>query len=364
MANERHGRYLGDRYSMSLFGKKDGKTEHHWVEESLSAYLDGELSSQEREAVEHHLARCQDCRWNLKTLRQTVRWTKDLPTVPIPRVFTIPAPAQPARARQRSWSLGLLQGATALVALLLVFVVAGDFMLSGVMPASMPQPQIMKEQVVMETAAVQVEITREVELQAAAPAAPEAEVVVEEAAVAEATSSPEPRGMAVTEPPPAEPSATVVPTPTPEASGMAVPGFETPAEKAADRSTGEQATGLPTEGIPPGMGGGPTEVPLAVASPLTLTQAYSVEDTVEPPAIAPLPTVAPEPAVGAQPTIVADVRQYTVPGEEDQSEARGGGTVRQPLLTGYQIAEVALGMIFILLATATVVVMIRRYRAR
>jgi anti-sigma factor RsiW len=43
---------------MSLFRKNDSKTEHQWVEERLSAYLDGELSSRERDAVEHHLARC------------------------------------------------------------------------------------------------------------------------------------------------------------------------------------------------------------------------------------------------------------------------------------------------------------------
>lgn len=126
---------------MNWFRKQKKETEHRHFEEQLSAYLDGELLPREREAVERHLAGCPSCRWNLKTLRQTVQWTSELPMVRVPRSFAIPIPAQPAPAARRWRSVPLLQGATALVALLLFFVVAGDVMLTGFGPIAMPRPE-------------------------------------------------------------------------------------------------------------------------------------------------------------------------------------------------------------------------------
>ena len=86
---------------MSRFGKPDGTTKHEYYEERLSAYLDGELAPGERETVERHLTTCQACQWDLDTLQTTVQWMGELPTVPLPRVFTIPAPAQPERTPWR-----------------------------------------------------------------------------------------------------------------------------------------------------------------------------------------------------------------------------------------------------------------------
>ncbi|HFD39179.1 MAG TPA: hypothetical protein ENJ31_04940 [Anaerolineae bacterium] len=122
---------------------KRGETkEHRYVETRLSAYLDDELSPQERERVDRHLAVCADCRWNLDTLRRTVQWTRELPSVPVPRVFTLPASVQPARQRRRGWGLApVLQGATALVALMLILVVAGDALLFSSLQGAAPMPQ-------------------------------------------------------------------------------------------------------------------------------------------------------------------------------------------------------------------------------
>ncbi len=121
--------------------RRQKEPEHRYFEEQLSAYLDGELLPREREAAERHLAECPSCRWNLKTLRQTVQWTSELPMVRVPRSFAIPVPARPAPAARRWRSVPVLQGATALVALLLFFVVAGDVMLSGFGPVAMPRPE-------------------------------------------------------------------------------------------------------------------------------------------------------------------------------------------------------------------------------
>ena len=56
---------------MSRFGKPENITEHHYFEQRLSAYLDGELLPQERDAVKHHLATCQACQWDIDTLAKT-----------------------------------------------------------------------------------------------------------------------------------------------------------------------------------------------------------------------------------------------------------------------------------------------------
>jgi anti-sigma factor RsiW len=47
------------------------------AEEYLSAYLDGELSEEEREAVHNHLTICPDCERILADLAAVSAWTKD-----------------------------------------------------------------------------------------------------------------------------------------------------------------------------------------------------------------------------------------------------------------------------------------------
>jgi len=107
------------------------RSEHEWVEESLSAYIDGELSAKETARVEEHLRECQACTENLATLRQTVALLRELPTLAPPRSFTVrPAPVRlQARAAAPAWGYGLLKGATALAALLLVLLIGGDLAL-------------------------------------------------------------------------------------------------------------------------------------------------------------------------------------------------------------------------------------------
>ncbi len=133
---------------MSWFGKRNDRTEHQYVEEQLSAYLDDELSSRERRRVERHLATCRRCQWSLETLRKTVHWTMEMPTVPVPRNFTVPVrPAVVPRAQrtrrtertERRWVAPLLQGATAVAAVLFLFSVLGEFLLSGLLPGARNQ---------------------------------------------------------------------------------------------------------------------------------------------------------------------------------------------------------------------------------
>ena len=113
------------------FLRKMGRSEHELVEESLSAYIDGELLAGEKARVEKHLEECGACSENLATLRQTVAMLRELPTVPAPMSFALrPAPVWPrARVTAPAWGYGLLKGATALAALLLVLLIGGDLTL-------------------------------------------------------------------------------------------------------------------------------------------------------------------------------------------------------------------------------------------
>ncbi|MGC9333957.1 MAG: anti-sigma factor family protein, partial [Anaerolineae bacterium] len=163
---------------MSWFGKRDKTTRHSYFEEKLSAYIDGELTPREQEGVKHHLATCPTCRWDLSTLEQTVQQVSELPTVQVPRAFTIPASAEPVRPTRRRWTLlPALQGATALVALLLVFAVAGDVMLTGFGASSHSElPTVHDGAAVVETTVIEKAVVeREVEVTVVAEQSSEAE---------------------------------------------------------------------------------------------------------------------------------------------------------------------------------------------
>lgn len=330
---------------MSRFGKPENTTEHHYYEQRLSAYLDGELLPQERDAVERHLTTCQTCQWDIETLTKTVQWTRELPTVPVPRVFTIQVPAAPQRAAQQRWRLvPALQAATALVAFLLFFTVAGDFMLGGFQMGRAPQPMLLEQQ-----ALDAVEATQAPE-EPAREALPSLAVVVEtvvvekevetevqaEKVVAEATLAPMPTEASV--------AAAAEEAEAPVAEGIGgVEGDEPmPAEAPGERGTGEaQAEELPLSAtLPPtgdletasGAGGEP--------EPMMLT----------------VPTDAP-----AQPTELAAAQEARPVEAGDWTRARA---VRQPGVFWLRIAEFALAVVLVLLATMTFAFMVQRRRSR
>ncbi|TAH49848.1 MAG: hypothetical protein EYC68_16265 [Chloroflexota bacterium] len=95
-----------------------------YVEERLSAYLDGTLSDKERKLVEAHLALSEHARASLESLRYTVTLLKQTPPPPLPRQFTLPvttrAPAQSAPG-WLVWGLrGVAVAATAAFVVLLL----------------------------------------------------------------------------------------------------------------------------------------------------------------------------------------------------------------------------------------------------
>jgi anti-sigma factor RsiW len=368
---------------MTWVRKRDEKTEHGYVEERLSAYLDGELTQQEQSIVERHLARCQDCRWNLDTLRQTVQWVQELPSVPVPRVFTIPVPAEPARAPRRRWGVPLLQGATALVALMLVFVVAGDFILTGpwsglplaapgaseAAPTGAAAPDVAR-QVVVETLEVEATVLVEMEVETVV----EGVAVEEEAPVAAVLESPAPEAEVAESPPP---GAAESPAPTAEPSLIAerileakatleAPAGESPtivevqtaAAKAEEEQTATPApepTAIPTQTSTPPPLPTPTAIPTVTPSP---AQPLAAEEPTEV-AIAPPE----EPPAGDQEGVRATDWVEPTPAAVG-GEAGAARPPRDPRIVWFGVTEISLAGVLVLLATVTIVVMIRQRRTR
>jgi anti-sigma factor RsiW len=326
---------------MGWFRKRDEKTKHQYFEERLSAYLDGELSPRERDAVDGHLATCQDCQWNLVTLKQTVQWTRELPTVSVPRVFTVPVPAQPVPKRRWRWTVPALQAATALVAVLLFAVVAGDFLVTGPMEVFAPPPGAVSQEAPadMVAATAPLEEPRAVEQEKAVT------TVVAEAEAVEKVA--------------------VAPSPQPEAE-LPAEGLHAEAEAAPPDVAREGGVGIQSSGTPVGetkeAGAAVESVSPAPSAPEpTMTEAAEYSVTPTPLPTEPPPTVTPTVA----PTIVAEVQEPGAPepwvGEQDSAPPETG---RDRRTLWFGVAEIALGALLALLVVTTAFVMIRQRRAR
>lgn len=106
----------------------------------LSAYIDDEVSAEERTLVESHLVTCETCQVELDALRWTATLFHQLPDVPLPRNFYVTEamleePASAAKKGWIEWLQSLFNGwqplpigmGAAFVALLLFMVVVQPF---------------------------------------------------------------------------------------------------------------------------------------------------------------------------------------------------------------------------------------------
>jgi hypothetical protein len=373
---------------MNRVRKTNVRTDHQFVEERLSAYLDGELSPQDRTAVERHLTSCPACQWQAKTLRQTVEWTRTLPTVPVPRVFTIPPFSEPVPApRMRRSFVPLLQGATALIAMLLFVVIAGDAMLTGFSPAA-PRPAA-----VMEASPSLVEVTEEVAMMVEAPAAPA------EAEAAAAKSAPEAEVPAAPQEVAATEIAAELPLAAPEAAALEAAAAATPAAAVSEAA----AEATPEVGVAGtmGLGGGPeaptaTEesetppalkleegpdapagtdqveaagegAPVVTATP-TMTQPLALADSAQPSLGAPPSPPSVEPSQVVVSTAVVAVQEAApaaaAPAPPAPQTTESETLLRRPPTILLRAFELSLGLALLLMATLTVVAMIQQRRSR
>jgi hypothetical protein len=316
---------------MSLLRKKDG-TEHQYVEERLSAYLDGELSSQDREAVDRHLAICRHCQWNLETLRQTVQWTRALPTVTVPRTFMIPIQAKTIPEPRWRWGMPLLQGATAMVAVLFFLAVAGNAYFTRPTQVSQP-PAAVAVEMTREEGQV-VALTVEVEMLPAAEPSIAVEKAVSEEVAAAAPEAPAPGGQ-IAEAPEEMPLAASAA----EAGATDAGAFE--AQEAPVEAATSKAEDQPVQGETQADTGleKPTANMQTTATPIP--QARSEAAPTE---------VAKAVAGGAEPALA-------------EAEQAPSGAAQEPMFAWLGAVGIALGVAFVLLGTVTIFLMVRRIRA-
>ncbi len=62
---------------------------HSVDEELVAAYIDGDVTTEERRRVEAAMATDEQVAWEVNTMRQTVELLQDLPAVPLPRSFVL-----------------------------------------------------------------------------------------------------------------------------------------------------------------------------------------------------------------------------------------------------------------------------------
>lgn len=163
------------------------RLDHRFTQKNLSAYLDGQLTGREKERVERHLTECTRCQKDLATLRSTVELLHAVPSVPLPRSFTLPSSVEEERERYRFWrrTHRALRTTAALVSLLLVLLLSGDLAISqGLFSLRTTQEAPQKVEIAVEMPeAPQVEEERVPSLPPT-PSRDEAEAAAEEEAAA------------------------------------------------------------------------------------------------------------------------------------------------------------------------------------
>ncbi|GEM_PF-5093243 len=238
----------------------------------LSAYLDGEVTPQERLQIERAAAQDADTAWRLASLQQTVALVKALPRVSLPRSFTLSeadvAPPRAAAPAFAPWWRALfdpilLRNATAMTAVLFLALLVGDLAPRLISPAAAPAARLFKETVVVEEYTTPTHPA--VMAQAMAPQpTPTWEVTPAAAVGAPAPTSGETREAAMPAPTPTSeiPPAAAMPTPTTTPSAvLSSPG-----------SSGEAEATPPLPEAPPAAASGPlvTTVPAVTAPALEL----------------------------------------------------------------------------------------------
>lgn len=283
---------------------KRGEKNSERRQEALSAYLDGELSAREQTRIEQELAQDATLRVELAELRRTVQMVRSLPTLPVPRSFTLD-PAIYGRTKPRRVRLyPIVRAATVLAMALFVFMTAGSFLFQ---PASAPA-----EDVAMLEVAVTQEVEKEVVVETVEVAPEEAlEMAAEPAEGEVATEAP------MLAAPVEEAAETVVEV---EEEEVVV---EAESADAAEEET-PAAAALPPDVVPSATPAAPPEVGVSAGEP-----SPSVEPSPTPePTTAPVARMAEESVEAPSPEVATAVEEpveaplpeetYAEPAEETQ----------------------------------------------
>ena len=262
------------------------RLDHRLAQANLSAYLDGEVTGDQKRRLERHLAICPGCREELASLRDTVMLLQQAPLRSVPRSFALPMELQAEQARNRRWNLtySYLRGATVVATFLLVLLVSGDALIGmGAIPIPDAAPRLPKavavERVPEAPPVVEAVIEREV-----AATAPPTKVVTEK----EGAPTPAPEGPRV-ELVQGQPSPAALASPSPVAEADLARGGGAPPDAAAVLGASPSIPRLEDTGL---AAIAPSEKALATGRGLEPTSAPSptlVSPTAEPPTARPTP---------------------------------------------------------------------------
>jgi hypothetical protein len=234
----------------------------------------------------------------------------------------------------------MLQGATALVAVLFLLAVVGEVFLPGMLPASAPAP-------VERESAAMVEATQVVELQQESVQLMAAEAPVE----APPTSEPAMAEAAKLALEPAEDQAAAAASAAPP--GMGVGGGPPPTQVEATVEAPRGVAGVTAGGE---LGTATPEASRTTEPSLTPTPTATPEPTVTP-----SPTATLVPTLALAPTLVAAANEEADTVDLVQPEGNSE-KVQNSRLWWLSVAEIALGAAFVALGTLTVLMMVRRLR--
>jgi predicted anti-sigma-YlaC factor YlaD len=228
------------------------QADHNRAEDLISAYLDQQVTAEEKQFFERHLAACADCRAQLEATRALVAALKAMPAVKAPRSFVLPR--EMAKQPKRSifaW-YPALRLATVLAAIAFMVLFAGDVLISrsgggsavlSSVPMAAPAPQLEQAAESMPApAATEVAVAAPTEAPAPAASNTAAATVPGAAAMAGAAAK-----SVLTETATLTDSATTMlaaPTPTLEVTAVAAvpPTLEATPEPAADMQSKRAAT--------------------------------------------------------------------------------------------------------------------------
>ncbi len=104
---------------------------HAYVEDRLSAYIDGQLSDEERANVRKHLQQCESCQASLDSLGWTIKLLKQVPAPPLPRQFTLPVPESPRAPATPDWLKWGLAAASSVAALAFIILLSVNVLSGG-----------------------------------------------------------------------------------------------------------------------------------------------------------------------------------------------------------------------------------------
>ena len=143
---------------------------HSRIRALLSPYVDGEVSAAETRRVEEHAAACPACRDELDSLTATVELVRALPELELPRSFELTRlPEEEPRVSFGVWAPRL---AMSVAGLLLVVLLAGDFTGTLVQYGGSDEA----------TSETQADASGAMDVEASAPAAPQAAAAPPQAA--------------------------------------------------------------------------------------------------------------------------------------------------------------------------------------